>query len=119
MPSCIAVVARAAGYCHAMIRLPAGPPVNQQQTYLVCRLAGALGLDRLCEQLVAGLASAAGVTSPAAGGTPAEAKQVAALEALVQVVVVDKLQVNACQILMTCCISVLDGRYWLAANDCF
>ena len=71
----------------------------------MCRLAGALGLDSLCEQLVAGLASAAGVTAPAAGGSPTEAKQLAALDALVQVVFIDKLQVNACQILVTCCIS--------------
>ncbi len=47
-------------------------------------LAGALGLERLTESLVDALAQAAGVSKPAQPGTPAEAKQVAALEALLQ-----------------------------------
>ncbi|KAL0043362.1 hypothetical protein WJX79_002614 [Trebouxia sp. C0005] len=47
-------------------------------------LAGALGLERLTESLVDALALAAGVSKPAQPGTPAEAKQVAALEALLQ-----------------------------------
>lgn len=47
-------------------------------------LAGALGLERLTESLVDALAQAAGVSQPAQPGTPAEAKQVAALEALLQ-----------------------------------
>ena len=51
---------------------------------LACSLAGALGLERLTESLVEALAQAAGVPQPAQPGTPAEAKQVAALEALLQ-----------------------------------
>lgn len=47
-------------------------------------LAGALGLEKLTEALVGALAEAAGVTHPAPPGTPAEAKQVAALEGLLQ-----------------------------------
>ena len=47
-------------------------------------LAGALGLERLTESLVDALAQAAGVSKAAQPGTPAEAKQVAALEALLQ-----------------------------------
>ncbi|KAL3134912.1 hypothetical protein ABBQ32_007876 [Trebouxia sp. C0010 RCD-2024] len=47
-------------------------------------LAGALGLEKLTEALVGALAEAAGVSQPAPPGTPAEAKQVAALEALLQ-----------------------------------
>ena len=39
---------------------------------------------RLTESLVDALAQAAGVSKPAQPGTPAEAKQVAALEALLQ-----------------------------------
>lgn len=49
-----------------------------------CSLAGALGLEKLTEALVGALAEAAGVSKPAQPGTPAEAKQVAALEALLQ-----------------------------------
>ena len=51
-------------------------------TYVTARLAGALGLDRLCEDLVSALAAAAGVPSPAPPGSAAEGKQVAALAAL-------------------------------------
>lgn len=90
-----------------MIPVCWGGPLYLINRQLVCRLAGAVGLDRLCEQMVAGLASAAGMTAPAAGGSPAEAKQVAALEALVQVGFVDKLQLSACQSLVTRCISLL------------
>lgn len=50
----------------------------------LCSLAGALGLERLTESLVDALAQAAGVSQPAQPGTPGEAKQVAALEALLQ-----------------------------------
>ena len=49
-----------------------------------CSLAGALGLERLTEALIGALAEAAGVSQPAQPGTPAEAKQVAALEGLLQ-----------------------------------
>lgn len=49
-----------------------------------CSLAGALGLEKLTEALIGALAEAAGVSQPAAPGTPAEAKQVAALEGLLQ-----------------------------------
>lgn len=53
--------------------------------WVVCRLSGALGLDKLTEQLVGAVAQAAGVSEPAQPGTPAEAKQVVALETLLQV----------------------------------
>ena len=53
-------------------------------TPVVRSLAGALGLEKLTETLVGALAEAAGVSQPAPPGTPAEAKQVAALEALLQ-----------------------------------
>ena len=47
-------------------------------------MAGALGLESVTESLIEVLAQAAGVSQPAQPGTPAEAKQVAALEALLQ-----------------------------------
>lgn len=47
------------------------------------RLAGLLGLDSLCEDLVGALAKAAGVQSPAPPGSAAESQQVSALSALV------------------------------------
>ncbi|KAK9904753.1 hypothetical protein WJX75_001787 [Coccomyxa subellipsoidea] len=47
------------------------------------RLCGVVGLDRLCEDLIAALAAAAGAHTPAPPGSPAEPKQVAALAALV------------------------------------
>lgn len=47
------------------------------------RLCGVVGLDRLCEDLIAALAAAAGAHTPAPSGSPAESKQVAALAALV------------------------------------
>ena len=43
------------------------------------RLACGLGLDALCEDLLAVLAAAAGVAAPAPAGAPAEAKQVGRL----------------------------------------
>jgi hypothetical protein len=42
-----------------------------------------VGLDKLCEDLVAALAGATGVHAPAQPGSPEEPKQVAALAALV------------------------------------
>lgn len=58
---------------------------NRELNYcLLCSLAGALGLEKLTEALVGALAEAAGVSQPAPPGTPAEAKQVAALEGLLQ-----------------------------------
>lgn len=50
---------------------------------LVCRLCGVVGLDRLCEDLIAALAAAVGAHMPATPGSPGEQKQVAALAALV------------------------------------
>jgi hypothetical protein len=47
------------------------------------RLSGLLGLDSLGEDLVASLAKAVGVQSPAVPGSNAEALQVAALSALI------------------------------------
>lgn len=47
------------------------------------RLAGIVGLENLCENLIAALATATGVHTPAPPGSPAESKQVAALAALV------------------------------------
>ena len=47
------------------------------------RLAGVLGLDQLSEALVASLAAASGVDSPSPEGSAAEAKELAALSALI------------------------------------
>ena len=47
------------------------------------RLAGVLGLDRLCEDGVSALAAAAALHAPAPAGSAAGRKQVAALAALV------------------------------------
>lgn len=48
----------------------------------LANLFGLLGLDRQCETCVGVLAARCGVFDPAAVGTPAEAKQLAALQAL-------------------------------------
>ncbi|KAF8064597.1 BIG3 [Scenedesmus sp. PABB004] len=48
----------------------------------LARLAGVLGLDSLCEGCVAALAERCGVFDPAPAGSAAEAKQLAALQAL-------------------------------------
>ena len=53
----------------------------------LCSLAGALGLEKLTEALIGALGEAAGVSQPAHPGTPAEAKQVAALEGLLQLAI--------------------------------
>lgn len=60
-------------------------PIRPAVRHVSCRLSGALGLDRLTEKLVEAVAGAAGVAAPAQPGTPAEAKQVVALETLLQV----------------------------------
>ena len=59
--------------------------ISKVQYFLVRarRLAGVMGLDRLCEDLVSALAAAASVQAPAPPGSAAEGKQVAALAALV------------------------------------
>ena len=44
--------------------------------YGLRRLCGVVGLDRLCEDLIAALAAAAGAHTPAAPGSAAEGKQV-------------------------------------------
>lgn len=48
----------------------------------LAKLFGLLGLDRQCESCVGALAARCGVFDPAAVGSPAEAKQLAALQAL-------------------------------------
>ena len=63
---------------------PRQPSLLTKFFSLACSLAGALGLERLTEALIGALAEAAGVSQPAQPGTPAEAKQVAALEGLLQ-----------------------------------
>ncbi len=40
------------------------------------RLCGVVGLDRMCEDLIAALAAAAGAHTPAPSGSAAEGKQV-------------------------------------------
>jgi hypothetical protein len=49
------------------------------------QLSGVLRLDEICERAVGVLAAGAGVSSPAPYGSPAEAKQLAALKALLGV----------------------------------
>ncbi|BDA49435.1 probable Brefeldin A-inhibited guanine nucleotide-exchange protein [Coccomyxa sp. Obi] len=60
----------------------ASQPVLEGFTTAI-RLCGVVGLDRLCEDLIAALAAAVGAHTPASPGSPAEQKQVAALAALV------------------------------------
>lgn len=50
---------------------------------LAIRLAGMLGLDQLADSLIASLASATGVDKPSSEGSAGEAKELAALSALV------------------------------------
>ena len=45
---------------------------------LICRLCGVVGLDRLCEDLIAALAAAVGAHMPAPPGSAGEQKQVPA-----------------------------------------